>query len=899
VAVEGGGSGGGSGGSGGATGGSSGTSTGTSEFNANIESVANSQLINEVSTIGGGNQATKMVGWNAVPSGFEPLQRSIGGKKLAYQFSNFSGGLNKKTSARDISLSECTSATNICFGNQGKITVLGDAKLETGAIEMANSSSNATGYGAFVFNSAYSLASAPIKGNYEIIARGGAVGATNSGNHISFADGTSFQDSTCDYDDDPTITHNANALITTGLFVTGTGIPSGAYVSSITDATHFELSESTTEGAVTNGTLTFSPYKTIDLGTGGDSHKSDVAPSIYAQGNGVYACDANFLDLHNTPQALILVDRPDINNGSVPVTKWVTGKPLINSPTVSATSGVNTIFEQINHDSDTNPSADGEVTVRLTATTATSVLGVLNGDTAIPGDWGLEDTPETFTFYASWIFDGITETALSTFPTTEAMDGDALECEISIKHTAALPAGGDARINGMRVYFSKGSENDATKFFLAEASWEEGVKRSTDDVFIPWTGSNPYTVASFKIDSPPTLNDYFDINAYFADEVYDTAGNTSDIAPFSVKYKTSTIGADGRVYIGNVAFNAGTAVTKIPINQDLMMFSATGRPGCFPKGNVYESPSVEGGAITALESFSDKIVQFREGSVAVVNVSRENPYVESVFNNIGVANPCQVCRVPFGIAWANSEGCYLYDGEGVTSLTHGKFKESDWGLTDGSVVAGYELDRATSASTATAGDAVLTPSIGYDPRSKRLIIFKDISEDGSTTTAFVYDFMTQSWSEGTSFNDAAVHNKVSNFIIYKGNLSFWTSNNNAVIQNYSATPSGNQTIEYITKDIDFGAPSVRKKIYKIIVNYVPGGAATDIDVTYAVNGSGSFLGMDTNLGVAETSVIERVEIKPDATINNIYSLQLKFDGTAEETFEIEDITIIYRMKKVK
>ena len=116
--------------------------------------------------------------------------------------------------------------------------------------------------------------------------------------------------------------------------------------------------------------------------------------------------------------------------------------------------------------------------------------------------------------------------------------------------------------------------------------------------------------------------------------------------------------------------------------------------------------------------------------------------------------------------------------------------------------------------------------------------------------------------------------------------------------NYNAVPSSPHTITYITKDIDFGAPSVRKKIYKVIVNYIPGGASTDIDVTYAVDGSGSFSAMSANLD-ADTSIIERVEIKPSATVNNIYSLQLKFDGTAEETFEIEDITIIYRIKKVK
>ena len=65
---------------------------------------------------------------------------------------------------------------------------------------------------------------------------------------------------TCDYNNDPTITHDADANIAAGQYVTGTGIPEGAVISSITDSTHFELSAATTGGAVTNGTLTF--YKT-------------------------------------------------------------------------------------------------------------------------------------------------------------------------------------------------------------------------------------------------------------------------------------------------------------------------------------------------------------------------------------------------------------------------------------------------------------------------------------------------------------------------------------------------------------------------------------------------------------------------------------------------------------
>ena len=67
----------------------------------------------------------------------------------------------------------------------------------------------------------------------------------------------SFTDATCDYNNDPTITMDSTDSIRIGMSVSGTGIPSGASVASVTNATTFELSASTTGGSVTNGTLTF------------------------------------------------------------------------------------------------------------------------------------------------------------------------------------------------------------------------------------------------------------------------------------------------------------------------------------------------------------------------------------------------------------------------------------------------------------------------------------------------------------------------------------------------------------------------------------------------------------------------------------------------------------------
>ena len=59
------------------------------------------------------------------------------------------------------------------------------------------------------------------------------------------------------YNDDPTITHTSSSSIVVGMGVSGSGIPAGATVSSITSATVFELSVSTTGGSKSGQTLTF------------------------------------------------------------------------------------------------------------------------------------------------------------------------------------------------------------------------------------------------------------------------------------------------------------------------------------------------------------------------------------------------------------------------------------------------------------------------------------------------------------------------------------------------------------------------------------------------------------------------------------------------------------------
>jgi len=65
------------------------------------------------------------------------------------------------------------------------------------------------------------------------------------------------------YNNDPTITHTSSSSIVAGMGVAGSGIPSGAYVASVTDATHFELSVATTGGSKSSQTLTFTDGRSL------------------------------------------------------------------------------------------------------------------------------------------------------------------------------------------------------------------------------------------------------------------------------------------------------------------------------------------------------------------------------------------------------------------------------------------------------------------------------------------------------------------------------------------------------------------------------------------------------------------------------------------------------------
>jgi hypothetical protein len=178
--------------------------------------------------------------------------------------------------------------------------------------------------------------------------------------------------------------------------------------------------------------------------------------------------------------------------------------------------------------------------------------------------------------------------------------------------------------------------------------------------------------------------------------------------------------------------------------------------------------------------------------------------------------------------------------------------------------------------------------------------------------------ITQSWVKGNSrFTDSQIQ---TNFIVdWDNDLVHVHTSTTGTVYKWSDASAATSNFSLTTKDIDFGQPAQRKKIYKVYVTFR--GNATHVQVNYGVDGlnpASNFYSITSGTdgsstgGSAAAKCIPydagttdwlKAELKPSASINNISSFGLKISGDGSNAiaadFEINDITIVYRMKGIK
>ena len=367
----------------------------------------------------------------------------------------------------------------------------------------------------------------------------------------------------------------------------------------------------------------------------------------------------------------------------------------------------------------------------------------------------------------------------------------------------------------------------------------------------------------------------------------------------------ATVGNDSTQYTYTF-YGAGwsSTIKNDETFPDRIIKSPVGKYDIFPDsaGYVIEGfNSNDGDEIIKLETFADRLLVFKKYKLQIYNIQKGTEFLEQevLYNGLDGGHQGQSCATDFGIAWMNSKGVYFYDGRQVQSLTDNSIRDL-WVSGDGGYADVFWLSNSSDI-----------PVITFDPDSKKLFCLKTCTAAGSDDeTCLVYSFKTKSWTtiaDGSSIDN----NQIKRFGHYQGKLIMEGMNalGRSQIKSWNDASangaSGQQALT--TKDFDFGAPGVRKKIYKVYITYQSGNSTTNVQVKYGINGdttpTETFKDGDNFASneLAAANGWQVAELKPSTSIKDCKSFQLAItcDGAVPAAFEIDDITIIYRTKSIK
>jgi len=179
-------------------------------------------------------------------------------------------------------------------------------------------------------------------------------------------------------------------------------------------------------------------------------------------------------------------------------------------------------------------------------------------------------------------------------------------------------------------------------------------------------------------------------------------------------YKTSAI-VQRKVYIGNLKINNRTF-------PDRMMRADADKFDTFPDDGTHfiDVATADGDSIVKLESFGDKLIQYKEKTSFLIKVTSEGEELLETWQGAGVLSPSQVVKTNKGVVWANSNGLYVYDGEGLKQVSEDRFKSNKWSINENKE----------------------TPVIlGYDENSNKVII-QTLNNTATDSGGFIYDLST-------------------------------------------------------------------------------------------------------------------------------------------------------------
>ncbi len=299
-----------------------------------------------------------------------------------------------------------------------------------------------------------------------------------------------------------------------------------------------------------------------------------------------------------------------------------------------------------------------------------------------------------------------------------------------------------------------------------------------------------------------------------------------DIAGNGHRWKTAVV-ANRKTYAANTTRINEDGIKKY--EQDAIYVSLPGQYDKFPANRKLETVGSDGEEIIRLMLYMDKILEFKDKTLRIINISGEFEFVEDTFYNAGIKRWEAAVETPWGICFSNRLGTWLYTGEGKpVNLLKRK--------------VGEKYDRTISKTN---WDAFYTESIstGYNPTQDQLIILR-VSQGSNAKHCYVYTFSSQGWVYSPNAMGSGSTLYTTNFITDRNNGMVWgtriTGSGALQLYYWEDDAIAKTVVSGITGDIDFNMPGFYKYIYEIKFDYKQVGATLTDKLKISIDGENSF-----------------------------------------------------------
>lgn len=174
---------------------------------------------------------------------------------------------------------------------------------------------------------------------------------------------------------------------------------------------------------------------------------------------------------------------------------------------------------------------------------------------------------------------------------------------------------------------------------------------------------------------------------------------------------------------------------------DRMLVSPVNSFDIFPKSSFIDVAINDGEKITALVPYGDRILQFKDKHLYIINVSQDYEYLESDHKYMGVKHPYQVCVTELGVAWVNDNGCFVFNGEEIINTINQRLNSTSISTTGAPAWKSFIGNNGM---------------IGYLQELKQLVIMQDPADPNNVTDSasnltgdvMIFDMQSGAWSRG-------------------------------------------------------------------------------------------------------------------------------------------------------